>query len=74
MPPRVTTTSITFSASSTIDTRWTFAGLIALGLNAFDAAACGAWLHGDAAARFGPGLIAEDLPEMLPAVLAGLGP
>ena len=27
---------------------------------------CGAWLHGDAAAAFGPGLIAEDLPEMLP--------
>ena len=35
---------------------------------------CGAWLHGDAAARFGPGLIAEDLPEMLPQVLASLQP
>jgi NAD(P)H-hydrate repair Nnr-like enzyme with NAD(P)H-hydrate dehydratase domain len=41
-------------------------------MNAFDAACCGAWLHGDAAARFGPGLIAEDLPEMLPQVLRGL--
>jgi NAD(P)H-hydrate epimerase len=26
------------------------------------------WLHGEAAAAFGPGLIAEDLPESLPAV------
>jgi hydroxyethylthiazole kinase-like uncharacterized protein yjeF len=49
------------------------AGLLAQGMNAFDAAACGAWLHGDAADRFGPGLIAEDLPEMMPEVLTGLG-
>ena len=50
------------------------AGLLAQRMNAFDAAACGAWLHGDAADRFGPGLIAEDLPEMIPEVLAGLLP
>jgi hydroxyethylthiazole kinase-like uncharacterized protein yjeF len=48
------------------------AGLLAQRMSAFDAAACGAWLHGDAAARFGPGLIAEDLPEMLPEVLTAL--
>ncbi len=48
------------------------AGLLAQHMPVFDAAACGAWLHGDAASRFGPGLIAEDLPEMLPKVLAGL--
>jgi len=48
------------------------AGLLAQGMTAFDAACCGAWLHGDAASRFGPGLIAEDLPEMLPQVLQGL--
>jgi NAD(P)H-hydrate epimerase len=46
------------------------AGLLAQKLSAFDAAACGAWLHGAAAAAFGPGLIAEDLPEILPKVLA----
>jgi len=48
------------------------AGLMAQEMSAFDAACCGAWLHGEAAARFGPGLIAEDLPEMLPAALRGL--
>jgi NAD(P)H-hydrate epimerase len=48
------------------------AGLMAQGMAAFDAACCGAWLHGDAAMRFGPGLIAEDLPETLPQVLRGL--
>ena len=48
------------------------AGVLAQGMSAFDAACCGAWLHGDAAHRFGPGLIAEDLPEILPQVLAGL--
>jgi hydroxyethylthiazole kinase-like uncharacterized protein yjeF len=48
------------------------AGLLAQKMTAFDAAACGAWLHGAAAAIFGPGLIAEDLPEMLPEVLSEL--
>jgi NAD(P)H-hydrate epimerase len=47
-------------------------GLMAQGLNAFDAAAMAAWLHGEAANMFGPGLIAEDLPEQLPAVLRAL--
>jgi len=48
------------------------AGLLAQGMPAFDAACAGTWLHGAAASLFGPGLIAEDLPEMLPAVLAQL--
>ena len=47
-------------------------GLLAQGLPSFDAGAAGAWLHGEAARRFGYGLIAEDLPEMLPQVLGAL--
>ena len=47
-------------------------GLLAQGLPAFEAAAAAAWLHGEAGARLGPGLIADDLPEALPAVLRRL--
>ena len=48
------------------------AALVAQGLPLFDAAQVGAWLHGDAGLRLGPGLIADDLVAALPAVLAGL--
>ena len=41
-------------------------------MDAFEAASAGAWMHGDAGLRFGPGLIATDLPDMMPAVLQGL--
>ncbi len=48
------------------------AGLMARGLPPAEVAATGAWLHVEAARQIGPGLIAEDLPEALPAVLRAL--
>jgi hydroxyethylthiazole kinase-like uncharacterized protein yjeF len=48
------------------------AGLLAQGMPGFEAACAAVWLHGAAASAFGPGLIAEDLPEALPQVLRGL--
>ncbi len=47
-------------------------GLLTQGMAPFEAACAAAWMHGAAAAAFGPGLIAEDLPEGLPAVLRAL--
>jgi hydroxyethylthiazole kinase-like uncharacterized protein yjeF len=43
-------------------------GLLAQRMDGFAAACAGAWLHGEAGHEAGPGLIAEDLPEALPAV------
>ncbi len=48
------------------------AAVLAQGMPGFEGAAAAVWLHGEAAAEFGPGLIAEDLPEALPAVYRGL--
>ncbi|WP_425090986.1 NAD(P)H-hydrate dehydratase [Tropicimonas sp. S265A] len=48
-------------------------GLLARGLSPFEAAQTAAWVHSEAARGFGPGLIAEDLPEAVPAVLSALG-
>lgn len=49
-------------------------GLIAQGMASLDAATAAVWIHAEAARGFGPGLIAEDLPDRLPAVLSGLYP
>jgi NAD(P)H-hydrate epimerase len=48
------------------------AGLMAQGVPAFEAACAGVWIHAEAGAAFGPGLIAEDLPEQIPAILRRL--
>jgi NAD(P)H-hydrate epimerase len=47
-------------------------GLLAQGMPAFESAAAAVWLHAEAARRFGPGLIAEDLVEGLPIALRAL--
>jgi hydroxyethylthiazole kinase-like uncharacterized protein yjeF len=48
------------------------AGLLAQHVPTFEAACIGAWMHGEAGSEAGPGLIAEDLPEVLPAVFRRL--
>ncbi|WP_338034042.1 NAD(P)H-hydrate dehydratase [Lichenicola cladoniae] len=48
------------------------AALLAQGMAPFEAAAAAVWLHGAAASHFGLGLVAQDLPDVLPAVLQNL--
>jgi ADP-dependent NAD(P)H-hydrate dehydratase / NAD(P)H-hydrate epimerase len=48
------------------------AGLLAQGMPAFEAGCAAVWIHAEAARAFGPGLIAEDLPGMMPAILREL--
>jgi ADP-dependent NAD(P)H-hydrate dehydratase / NAD(P)H-hydrate epimerase len=47
-------------------------GLLAQRMDAFEGVSAAVWMHGRAAQLFGPGLISEDLPKMLPAVLREL--
>lgn len=47
-------------------------GLLARGFPALEAASLGTLLHAFSAREFGPGLIADDLPEMLPRVIRAM--
>ncbi|MBY6065826.1 NAD(P)H-hydrate dehydratase [Leisingera aquaemixtae] len=48
-------------------------GLMARGFTPMQAAETAAYIHVECALNFGPGLIAEDLPEQIPAVFRKLG-
>jgi len=47
-------------------------GLISQGMDIFNACCASVWIHGEIGRMKGPGLIAEDLPEMIPKVLKKL--
>ncbi len=47
-------------------------GFLASGMSAFSAASAAAWIHGEAGARLGAGLISEDIETALPAILREL--
>jgi ADP-dependent NAD(P)H-hydrate dehydratase / NAD(P)H-hydrate epimerase len=48
------------------------AGLAAQGMAALDAAVASVWVHGELARVFGPGLISEDMADLLPPLLQRL--
>lgn len=48
------------------------AGLVAQNMPHFQACCAATWIHGEAAIRFGPGLIASDIPDLVPAIIKDL--
>jgi hydroxyethylthiazole kinase-like uncharacterized protein yjeF len=48
------------------------AGLVGQGMDSFEASCAAAWIHAEAADLHGPGLIAEDLPGLVPPILRRL--
>ncbi|MCB9983117.1 MAG: NAD(P)H-hydrate dehydratase [Rhodospirillales bacterium] len=48
------------------------AGLMAQGMPPFEASCAAVWMHGDAALKFGAGLVASDLIDMIPEILRSL--
>ncbi len=46
------------------------AGFLAQGMPAWEAASAAAWVHGRAALLAGPGMLAEDLPALIPRAIA----
>jgi len=50
------------------------AGLIAQGMASFEAAAAAVWVHGRAGEGLGPGLTADELPDILPRIFNALAP
>lgn len=47
-------------------------GLLAQHMPVFEACCAATWFHGEAALRFGPGLVASDIPDMLPNIISEL--
>jgi len=48
------------------------AGLLAQRMSPFEACCAAVWIHAEAGIRFGPGLVAGDIPRQVPAILSGL--
>ncbi len=48
------------------------AGLLAQRVEVFAAASAAVWIHAEAGRRFGPGLIADDLPGQIPQIMRDL--
>ena len=48
------------------------AGLLAQHMPPFEACCAAVWIHAEAGLRFGPGLVAGDIPDMVPEILSEL--